>query len=31
MVLLINVFWPSSTLTGGVFSPANLAMAAICG
>jgi len=31
MVLLIKVFWPSSTLTGGVFSPANLAKAAICG
>jgi hypothetical protein len=31
MVLLINVFCPSKALTGGEFSPANLAKAAICG
>src|SRR5579864_4398348 len=31
MVRLIKVFCPASALTGGVFSPANLAKAAICG
>jgi hypothetical protein len=31
MVLLIFVFCPSSARTGGVFSFANLAKAAICG